>query len=106
MSERYVPLAEVKELLIEESKKRELLTSQKSALEHAQKVSCLSLDDTKKLIEELKGVKNVSDALAVKLADILPKYPADVRAVFHKERIELTAQDVQDILGIIAKYIN
>ena len=95
----------MKELLTEESEKRELLTSQKSALEHAQKVSYLSAEDTQKLIEEVGGLDFVDSRLAVKIADILPKYPNDVRAIFYKERIELTADRISSILDIVRKYI-
>jgi DNA-directed RNA polymerase subunit F len=105
MSERYVTLAEVKELLTEESERRELLMSQKSALEHAQKVSYLSAEDTRRLVEEVSALDIVDDRIAAKIADILPKYPNDVRAIFYKERIELTADRIQSILDIVAKYI-
>ncbi|MBR4503570.1 MAG: hypothetical protein IKP20_01085 [Candidatus Methanomethylophilaceae archaeon] len=95
----------MKELLTEESEKRELLTSQKSALEHAQKVSYLSAEDTRRLVEEVSALDIVDDRIAAKIADILPKYPNDVRAIFYKERIELTADRIQSILDIVAKYI-
>ncbi len=106
MSERYVTLAEVRELLTEESGKRELLTSQKAALEHAQTVSYLSVEDTQSIIEEVSRLDKVTDRIAIKIADILPKYPNDVRAIFYKERVELTADDIQEILDIVAKYID
>ena len=105
MSERYVTLAEVKELLMEESEKRELLASQRSALEHPQKVSYLSVEDTLSIVEEVKKLDKVTDRIAIKIADILPKYPNDVRAIFYKERVELTGSDIQEILDIVAKYI-
>ncbi len=105
MSERYVTLAEVKRLLLEESDKRELLTSQKAALDHAQAVSYLSVEDTQSIIEEVSKLDKVTDRIAIKIADILPKYPNDVRAIFYKERVELTADDIQEILDIVAKYI-
>ncbi|MBR4698056.1 MAG: hypothetical protein IKM91_05730 [Candidatus Methanomethylophilaceae archaeon] len=105
MSERYVTLAEIKKLLLEESDKRELLTSQKAALDHAQAVSYLSVEDTQSIIEEVSKLDKVTDRIAIKIADILPKYPNDVRAIFYKERVELTADDIQEILDIVAKYI-
>ena len=105
MSERYVTLAEIKKLLLEESDKRELLTSQKAALDHAQAVSYLSVEDTQSIVEEVSKLDKVTDRIAIKIADILPKYPNDVRAIFYKERFELTADDIQEILDIVAKYI-
>ncbi|MBR2093243.1 MAG: hypothetical protein IJ904_04270, partial [Candidatus Methanomethylophilaceae archaeon] len=84
---------------------RELLTSQKAALDHAQAVSYLSVEDTQSIVEEVSKLDKVTDRIAIKIADILPKYPNDVRAIFYKERVELTADDIQEILDIVAKYI-
>ena len=105
MSEQYVTLAEVRDLLAEEGEKRELLTSQRTALEHAQKVCTISLDSAKALIEEVSKVEDVSDAVAVKIADLLPEYPEDVRAIFSKERVVLDDDKIKQILGIVEKYL-
>ena len=116
MTERYVTLAEVKELLEEVSESRKgtagllededvLLASQKAALDHAQKVTNISLEDANKLIEEVSALENVTDAIAVKIADILPKYPEDVRAIFSKERITLSKEEIEQIIDIVGKYI-
>jgi len=116
MTERYVTLAEVKELLegVAESRKGTaellededvLLASQKAALDHAQKVTNISLEDANKLIEEVSALEIVTDAIAVKIADILPKYPEDVRAIFSKERIALSNEEINQIIEIVGKYI-
>jgi len=116
MTERYVTIAEVRELLEEVSESRKgtagllededvLLASQKAALDHAQKVSNISSEDAKKIIEEVSAIEDVTDAIAVKIADILPKYPEDVRAIFSKERINLSKEQIDQIIEIVAKYI-
>ncbi len=116
MTERYVTLAEVRDLLEEVSESRKgtagllededvLLASQKAALDHAQKVSTISLEDANKIIEEVSQLEDVTDAIAVKIADILPKYPEDVRAIFSKERINLSSEKINQILEIVNKYI-
>jgi DNA-directed RNA polymerase subunit F len=116
MTERYVTLAEVRDLLEEVAESREgtagelededvLLASQKSALDHAQKVSNISLEDANKIIEEVSQIEDVTDAIAVKIADILPKYPEDVRAIFSKERITLSNDQINQIIEIVGKYI-
>ncbi len=51
-------------------------------------------------------MEKVNDRIAVKIADILPKYPSDVRAIFYKERVEITPEDIRQILDAVAKYIN
>ena len=79
MSEQYVTLAEVRDLLMSESEKA--------------------------IIEEVSQLEEVSDAVAVKIADILPKYPEDVRAIFSKERIVLDNDKINEIIDIVAKYL-
>ena len=106
MSEQYVTLAEVRDLLRSEAEKRELITSQNYALDHAQKVCPeLPLESAKALIEEVSQLEEVSDAVAVKIADRLPKYPEDVRAIFSKERIVLDNAKIDEIIDIVAKYL-
>jgi Uncharacterized protein conserved in archaea len=105
MPEKYVTLAEVKEILEAESAKREVSTQQRAALEHAQAVVKLSLEDTQKLIDEVNALEFTTDYISHKVADILPKYPEDIRAVFAKERITLSAEDIQQIIDIVVKYL-
>ena len=116
MTERYVTIAEVRDLLEEVAESRKgsagllededvLLASQKAALDHAQKVSTISLEDANKIIEEVSQIEEVTDAIAVKIADILPKYPEDVRAIFSKERINLSNDKINQIIEIVEKYI-
>ncbi len=108
MPEQYLTLAEVRDLLTAEAESRgqeSLLASQKHALEHAQAVCSISLDDANKIIDEVKKIDIVSDSVACKIADLLPKYPEDVRAIFSKERITLEPAQIQEIIDIVAKYI-
>ena len=105
MTEHYVTVAEVRDLLEAEGEKRELLTSQKAALEHAQQVCTITLENAQALIEEVSQLEEVSDAVAVKIADLLPQYPEDVRAIFSKERITLDNDVITKIIEIVEKYL-
>ncbi len=108
MAEQYLTLAEVRDLLTAEAEIRgqeSLLASQKHALEHAQTVCSIPLADANAIVEEVKKIDVVTDSVACKIADILPKYPEDVRAIFSKERITLESSQIQEILDIVAKYI-
>lgn len=105
MSERYVSLAEVKEILSAEAEKREISGQQRAALDHAQAIAKLSVDDTEKLTAEINELPFTTDFVSYKVADLLPKYPEDVRAIFAKERINLEVSDVQQIIDIVGKYL-
>ena len=108
MSEQYVTMAEVRELLEAEAEIRgydNLLQSQKAALDHAQTVCSISLDQANAIIDEVKQIDIVTDAVALKIADLLPRYPEDVRAIFSKERVTLEPAQIQQIIDIVEKHI-
>lgn len=108
MSEQYLTLAEVRDLLTAEAETRgqeSLLASQKHALEHAQAVCSISLEDAKAIVDEVSQIDVVTDSVAYKIADILPRNPEDVRAIFSKERVTLEKDQIQVILDIVAKHI-
>jgi len=105
MSEQYVTLAEVRDLLTEEHEKRELFSSQKNAMEHARTISPLSVEDTKKIVEEVRAIHGITDYAAVKIADLLPNYPEDVRAIFSKERLNADPKTIEQVLGVVSKYL-
>lgn len=105
MSEEYVSLAEVRDLLNAEKEKREeLITIQEAAKTHAEDVCKIQKEQADEMIAELKKLSFVTDTTSYKIADILPKYPEDVRAIFSKERINLEASDIQNVLDIVNKY--
>ena len=105
MSENYVNLADVKAMLEAESNLKELNAAQRSALEHSQSMASLSNEDIKKIVAEVRALSFVTDYAAYKIGDILPKYPEDVRAIFAKERVSLSAEDIKQILEIVGKYL-
>ena len=108
MSEQYVTLAEVRELLEAEAEIRgydNLLQSQKAALDHAQTVCSISLEQANAIVEEVSQIDFVTEPVAYKIADILPRYPEDVRAIFSKERVTLEPAQIQQIIDIVEKHI-
>ena len=48
-------------------------------------------------------IEQLSQAHACKLADIMPKYPDEVRTIFAKERFTLDADVIEQILDLIRK---
>jgi DNA-directed RNA polymerase subunit F len=105
VAEKYVSLAIVKGMLDGESKERELCAAQGSALEHSQSMVSLSSEDINALVTEVRALSFMTDYAAYKIGDILPKYPEDVRAIFSKERVTLSADDIKRIIEIVGKYL-
>lgn len=100
---RYVSLAEVKNLLEKEEKKRELTYEQKLALEHAKHFAKLGLTKSKKMADELVTIDRITEPFAYKIVDILPMHPDEVRAIFAKERFTLEDNEIKKILKIVEK---
>jgi DNA-directed RNA polymerase subunit F len=105
MAEKYVSLAEIREMLESESNVKELGTAQRSALEHSRALTSISSADVASLRDEMSAMSFMTEYAAYKIGDILPKYPEDVRAIFAKERVNLSGEDIKQIIDIVGKYL-
>jgi len=104
--ERLVALAEVKEMLEQESKDRtELTNEQKVALDHASKFAKLSVKDAHKLLADLKELDFISEPVAHRIVDICPQYLEDVRALFAKERLILDKKQIDQVIAAVKKHV-
>ena len=104
-----IPAAKVKEILEEFSEKHELSYEQNLTLAHVTNLNKLSLEDTEKLIEELKAFfenleVEIDSKVAIRIADILPRDMADLRLIFAKERNAPSNDEMKEILEILEKY--
>jgi DNA-directed RNA polymerase subunit F len=99
-----VPLATVKTLLTDEMAKRTLPRDAALAQGHADAFARLSPEETAKLIAELRQLPFVDANLAVKISDVLPQFPEEVRVLFSKERVLLDEAQLTRLLELIAQY--
>lgn len=105
MDERVVTLAEVKDLLEKaEADRGELTYEQKLALEHAKRFARHTPADVQKTMDELKQNPKIDTLTAVRIADLAPTHPDDVRAIFAKARANLDDAEVQKVLETVRKY--
>jgi len=102
---RYVSIAEVKKILENEQKTRELSSEQKFALEHAKNFAKLSMIKTNALIDELKKIEKMPEPVAYKIADLLPTHPDDIKVLFAKERVALNKEETDHILDLVKKHM-
>jgi len=103
--ERYVSLAEVKEMLETETTKRELTPEQKLSLDHATKFAKIDAGKARKLTDELCKIDFVTPTIAVKIVDLMPTHVDDVRILFTKERLVLDKKQIEQILKLVEKYL-
>ena len=102
---QYLTLPEVKLLLEKEQERRELNHEQRLSLVHSQQFSQLTKTKALQLIRDLLKIERVTPASATKLADILPTYPEEVRAIFAKERFTLEEDEVKKMLKVVRGYL-
>lgn len=107
--EKCVTVAEVEALLEAEVEARGgydyMLASQKAALDHAQKTCKISKEQAQAIVDELMELDLApSEFIAVKIADLLPTYPEEVRSIFSKERVVLAPEQIEQILEIVRNH--
>ncbi len=105
MEQRYLTVAEVGALLQAESEARGydfMLASQKAALDHAQKTCAITKEQADAIVAAALQLDFVTEPVAVKIADLLPSTPEDVRAIFAKERVVLEKEQIDAVIDIVS----
>ena len=113
--ERFVDFATVRTMLLEAEKRRKNLThEQKAALQHAEWAASDARNGFKtdpEVFQQLKDalceVNTLSSLphLAAKLAELMPLYPNDVKAVLASERKTIPDDEINSVLEIVRTHI-
>lgn len=117
LDESVLTLAESKEILKslktsgvvkkkeeEEGEEEEIRYERRKAIEHTSKFSKGSAKDSRALVDDLMGLQKMKEGIAIRIADLMPKSPNEVRAIYAKERFTLVEEDIEKILDCVAKY--
>ena len=111
VDEAYLTTPEAKELLADVENERALDEDREMryelarAIEHVNRFSTLEADESRELVEELLELEKVDEATAYKIADLLPEDRDELRTVFAQGRYSLSGDELDDVLGILAKYV-
>ena len=103
---RLVSLAEVKAMLEKAQKDRaELTYEQKIALEHAKRFARVDAKAAKALAAAVAAaLPGVEEKFALRVADLLPQHPDDVKAIFQKSRHDVSEDDVAKVLALVDEH--
>ncbi len=99
-----IGMPEARKIMLSREKKKELSYEQKLALEHLNKFTKMSPSDAKKFLEELSQVVRMSGETMVKILDLTPKTPDELRMIFAREKFSLKEEEIKKILEIVKKY--
>ena len=73
----------------------------KLALDHVRLLSKIGAKDAKQIIDKVIDLEHVDDYYAVKIADVLPMHPDDVRSIFARERFSLSRDEIDSIIDAV-----
>jgi DNA-directed RNA polymerase subunit F len=111
VSEEYLTVSEVKELLEDveaeraADEERELRYELARAIEHANQFAVLEPEESLELVAELQELEKIDEKTAYKITNLLPRDRNELRAVFAKERYALDGDELDEVLNAIAKYV-
>jgi len=97
-------MAEAKKIMLSRETKKELSYEQKLALDHLNKFTKISASNAKKFLEELSHVLRMSDETMVKILDLTPRSPDELRMIFAREKFSLKDKEIKKILEIVKEY--
>ena len=99
-----VGMAKAKKIMTSHEKKKELSYEQKLALEHLNKFTILSHENSEKFLDELSKVLRMSQETMIKIMDLMPQTPDELRMIFAREKFSLKDDEIKKILEIVKKH--
>jgi len=105
LSKKPITIPEANDLLKEIVKERkEPSYEQDMSLKYFEKLGKISASKAEKLLEELKKIEGVDEALAVKLVDVMPESKEVVQLLLPKNS-KVSESEVEKILSAVKKYL-
>ena len=73
-------------------------------LNHLSRFKRYSVEDSEKIISELKDKIGLRHKVAVRIVDLIPQDLSDLRLIFAKEATHIEKEQMEDILEILDQY--
>lgn len=104
IDEESVPAAEARNSLSKKKDDENLSYEQKICIDFLGKNVKMNVTDTRDAMKELQEVGRIKPRQAAMLVNILPENRDEVRLVFSKETMNLSQEEMDEIIDIIDKY--
>jgi DNA-directed RNA polymerase subunit F len=93
-----VTLSKVREILSERGEEGELGYEQSQALEHAEKYWKCDSKKIQKLLGNITKDGKLSEDIALKVIDVMPKDPATLKAILAKDKVEMSDEELASVI--------
>ncbi len=109
LEEEHLTIAETKELLAEiEAERveqdRDMRYELARAIEHVNRLATLDPEEAQALVDDLRELDVVDEAIAYKIADLLPRDRTELRAIYAQERYSLDGDQLDEILAVVDQH--
>jgi len=101
LNKKIITPANVKNILLKNKEKRNLLYIEERTLKFLDNTYKLDENEEKEILEELKDI-NLPDEVKIQILEMLPKNEEELRTVLYTHSI--SKQDMEKILNVIKKY--
>ncbi|MBW9222132.1 RNA polymerase Rpb4 family protein [Methanothermococcus sp. SCGC AD-155-C09] len=99
ISERYVTISQVKDLVVNKKRNIEDISYELGcALDYLEKFTKLDVEDSKELVSKLIDL-GLDEKTSVKIADMLPEDLDDLKLIFYKREIPKNAKEILDVIS-------
>jgi len=73
----------------------------RKSIEHANHLFKTPADKARDLVDELMKLEKMKDDIAYRIANLMPRTRDELRAIYAKERFNLTADELDEILDLV-----
>lgn len=106
VSEERILLPEVRDILLAMEAARlelgdEMSYELRKSIEHANHLSKTSAEKARALVAELMKLEKMKEDIAYRIANLMPRTRDELRAIYAKERFNLTTEELDEILELV-----
>ncbi len=73
----------------------------RKSIEHANHLSKTSAGKARDLVDELMKLEKMKEEIAYRIVNLMPRTRDELRAIYAKERFNLTADELDEILDLV-----
>ncbi|ABN57886.1 MULTISPECIES: RNA polymerase Rpb4 family protein [Methanoculleus] len=73
----------------------------RKSIEHANQLSKTSSEKARALVDELVKLEKMKEEIAYRIANLMPRTRDELRAIYAKERFNLTTEELDEILDLV-----
>lgn len=103
LSSKPVSNSEVNDILKKRQKDGEIGYEQETALEYSENFTRNTKSESDKLAKQIMKNEKINQETAIKIADLSPDNPDLIKSILLKDKIELSEEEISEIVKIFAK---